>query len=92
MKVTHYKSDGTVVEEEEPDIVLTEKEILYNELQELLTWFEGYYRTQVEQYNRCQRTGDVYDKDIVALDKQADGAQKRIREIKEQLKISQTKS
>lgn len=92
MIVTHFKADGTVVEEEEPDIVLTEGEILSNELNELISWFEGYYRTQVEQYNRCQRTGDVYDKDIVALDKQADKAQIRIREIKEQLKISQTKS
>ena len=35
MKVTHYKSDGTVVEEEEPDIVLTEKEIKSNRVQEL---------------------------------------------------------
>lgn len=35
MKVTHYKSDGTVVEEEEPDIVLTEEELMSNRLQEL---------------------------------------------------------
>lgn len=69
-----------------------EKELLNNELNELIAWFDGYYRTQVEQYNRCQRTGAVYDKDIVTLDKQADEAQKRIREIKEQLKSSQTKS
>ena len=73
-------------------ILYTEKELLNNELNELVTWFDGYYRTQVEQYNRCQRTGAVYDKDIVALDKQADETQIRIREIKEQLKISQTKS
>ena len=87
MIVTHFKADGTVVEEEEPDIVLTEEEILSNELNGHISWFEGYYRTQVEQYNRCQRTGDVYDKDIVALDKQANDAQKRIREIKNILKI-----
>jgi hypothetical protein len=35
MIVTHFKSDGTVVEEEQPDIVLTEKEIKSNRLQEL---------------------------------------------------------
>ena len=60
---------------------------LNNELNELISWFEGYYRIQVEQYNRCQRTGDIYDKDIVALDKQANDAQIRIREIKNILKI-----
>lgn len=60
---------------------------LNQELETLLTWFEGYYRCQVEQYNRCQRTGDVYDKDIVALDKQANATQIRIREIKNILKI-----
>ena len=91
MKVTHYKSDGTVVEEEEPDIVLTEEELLSNELNEIDKWFV-WYDNQVAQYNRCQRTGAVYDKDIVKLDEQANDAQIRIREIKEQLKISQTKS
>lgn len=70
----------------------SEEELLNNELNELLAWFNNYYRTQVEQYNRCQRTGAVYDKDIVALDKQADEAQIRIREIKEQLKQFETKS
>lgn len=73
-------------------IPYTEEELLNNELFELTGWFNDYYRTQIEQYNRCQRTGAVYDKDIVKLDKQADEAQIRIREIKEQLKQFQTKS
>ena len=69
-------------------IPYTEEELLNNELFKLTGWFEGYYRCQVEQYNRCQRTGDVYDKDIVALDKQANDTQIRIREIKNILKIN----
>lgn len=67
-------------------IPYTEEELLNNELFKLTGWFDGYYRTQIEQYNRCQRTGAVYDKDIVALDKQADDAQIRIREINARLK------
>ena len=76
-----------VYEEIRVYIPFTEAELLQKELNELVAWFEGYYRTQVEQYNRCQRTGDIYDKDIVALDKQANNAQIRIREIKNILKI-----
>ena len=68
-------------------IPYTEEELSNNELFKLTGWFNDYYRTQIEQYNRCQRTGAVYDKDIVELDKQADEAQKRIREIKNILKI-----
>ncbi len=67
-------------------IPYTEEELLNNELFKLTGWFDGYYRTQVEQYNRCQRTGAVYDKNIVELDKQADDAQIRIREINARLK------
>lgn len=67
-------------------IPYTEEELLNNELFTLTGWFDTYYRTQVEQYNRCQRTGAVYDKDIVALDKQADDTQIRIREINARLK------
>lgn len=103
MKITETFVNAKTGETKVIERELTEQEIaemearqnqfeLNNELNELVAWFEGYYRTQVEQYNRCQRTGAVYDKDIVELDKQADDAQKRIREIKEQLKISQTKS
>lgn len=103
MKVTETFVNAKTGETRVVERELTEQEIaemearqnefkLNNELNELIAWFEGYYRTQVEQYNRCQRTGAVYDKDIVELDKQADEAQIRIREIKEQLKISQTKS
>lgn len=103
MKITETIFDARTGKEKIIERELTEQEIaemearqnefkLNNELNELVAWFDGYYRCQVEQYNRCQRTGAVYDKDIVELDKQADEAQKRIREIKEQLKISQTKS
>lgn len=98
MKVTETFINAKTGETRVVERELTEQEIaemearqnefkLNNELNELVAWFEGYYRTQVEQYNRCQRTGDVYDKDIVALDKQANDAQIRIREIKNILKI-----
>lgn len=103
MKITETIFDAKTDKEKIIERELTEQEIaemearqnefkLNNELNELVAWFEGYYRCQVEQYNRCQRTGDVYDKDIVALDKQANDAQIRIREIKEQLKQFETKS
>jgi hypothetical protein len=83
----------TIIEREFTEQEIAEMEArqnefnLNNELNELVAWFDGYYRTQVEQYNRCQRTGEIYDKDIVALDKQANDAQIRIREIKNILKI-----
>ena len=35
MRVTHYKSDGTVVEEEISDVVLTQKEINENKIAQL---------------------------------------------------------
>ena len=37
MKVKHFKSDGTVVEEEQPDVVLTQKEINQQTIEELKT-------------------------------------------------------
>ena len=100
MKITETYVNAKTGETKIVERELTEQEIaemeerqkqfeLNNELNELVAWFEGYYRTQVEQYNRCQRTGGVYDKDIVALDKQANDTQIRIREIKEQLKLLQ---
>jgi hypothetical protein len=98
MKITETYVNAKTGETRIVERELTEQEIaemearqnqfeLNNELNELVAWFEGYYRRQVEQYNRCQRTGDIYDKDIVALDKQANDAQIRIREIKNILKI-----
>lgn len=61
MIVTHYKSDGTVVEEEEPDIVLTEEELRQQRLNELKRWFDTTYRYKFEKYNRLcslDRTDD----------------------------------
>ena len=52
------------------------------ERQELLDWFEEYDK-QVMQYNRCQRLGVEFDKDISELDAQADINQQRLREINE---------
>lgn len=50
------------------------------EQQELLDWFEEYDK-QVKQYQRCQRLGVEFDKDIAELDEQAVIKQERLREI-----------
>lgn len=49
MKVKHYKLDGTVVEEEQPDIVLTQEEFNQNKLTELTNWFDNYFDKQLTQ-------------------------------------------
>ena len=70
--------DGKVVAvDHEP----TEKELLQKELFELETWFK-WYDNQVAQYNRCQRLGIEFDKDINELDNQAKINQERIAEIR----------
>lgn len=61
------------------------KGILEKELQEIGTWFTE-YDNQVKQYERCQRLGIEYDKDINELDNQAKVNQERIREIRSLLK------
>lgn len=75
---------GKVVAEEH---VQTEEEKLESELLELDSWFK-WYDNQVAQYNRCQRLGTKFDKDIKKLDNQAAINQARIAEIREILKIN----
>ena len=73
--------DGKVVAvEHEP----TQNELLELELRSLYTWFEE-YDNQVKQYNRCQRLGIAYDKDIKQLDNQARANANRITEIRKDL-------
>ena len=64
------------------------KEVNYinfvKEKQELLQWFEE-YDNQVKQYQRCQRLGIEFDRDIEELDNQATEKQLRLREIREEL-------
>lgn len=74
--------DGKVVAvEHEP----TQEEILNSELSDLYVWFEE-YDNQVKQYQRCQRLGIEYDRDIVELDNQAKTNAERITEIRNLLK------
>ena len=74
--------DGKVVAvEHEP----TQEEILNSELSDLYVWFEE-YDNQVKQYQRCQRLGIEYDRDIVELDNQAKVNAERITEIRNLLK------
>ena len=63
----------------------TQEELLNSELRNLYTWFEE-YDNQVKQYNRCQRLGIAYDKDIKQLDNQAKINAERITEIRSLLK------
>lgn len=50
---------------------------------DLRWWLDNYYDKQVSEYLRCQRLGIPYDKDIMALDEQAEEARARIRELNE---------
>ena len=63
----------------------TQEELLNSELNDLYSWFEE-YDNQVKQYNRCQRLGIAYDKDIEELDNQARVNAERITEIRNLLK------
>ena len=63
-----------------------DRELLEQELLELHDWLDNYYDSQVKQYQRCQRLGIEFDKNIVELDNQAKSYQERIREIKDLLK------
>ena len=65
--------------------VATQEELLNSELGNLYSWFEE-YDNQVKQYNRCQRMGIAYDKDIEELDNQAKVNAERITEIRNLLK------
>ena len=62
----------------------TQEELLELELRSLYAWFEE-YDNQVKQYNRCQRLGIEYDKDIKQLDNQAKANANRITEIRKDL-------
>lgn len=64
---------------------LNETELLNVELSDLYMWFNE-YDNQVKQYNRCQRMGIAYDKDIEELDSQAKTNAERITEIRDLLK------
>jgi hypothetical protein len=75
--------DGKVVAVDHEE---TEIEKLNNELNSLISWFNGYYDNQIKQYERCQRLGLVFDGDIKTLDNEAQNNQIRIREIREKLK------
>ena len=65
--------------------IVTNEQKLISELNNLLHWFEE-YDNQVKQYNRCQRMGIAYDKDIEELDSQAKINADRITEIRNLLK------
>ena len=90
--VTYNHNMGLRIEETEEGLFAYEKtqeeleEIaLRQELAQLLTWFEE-YDNQVKQYERCQRLGIEFDKDIVELDNQAKANAERIAEIRKSIK------
>ena len=63
----------------------TQQELYENELYDLMQWFDK-YDLQVKQYNRCQRLGVEFDKDIKELDDLAVVNAKKIKELRELLK------
>ena len=63
----------------------TQQELYANELYDLMKWFDE-YDLQVKQYNRCQRLGVEFDKDIKELDDLAVVNAKRIKELREFIK------
>ncbi|MGE5494625.1 MAG: hypothetical protein ACM3S4_04920 [Burkholderiales bacterium] len=66
----------------EDDFKAAEAARLQAELNTLYAWFDEYDK-QIAQYQRCLRTGEQYDKDIAALDTEANQKQLRIREIRQ---------
>lgn len=80
MKVKHFKSDGTVVEEEIEDVVLTKDEIKQTKLRELTNWFDNYFDRQLTQSqwqdDFSVSHDDYFNKNYV-----------NIEELKEQAKI-----
>lgn len=74
-----------IKETKETWIEYTQQELYKNELYDLVKWFDE-YDLQVKQYNRCQRLGNEFDKDINELDRQATINQNRIKELRELLK------
>lgn len=64
---------------------VTQEELLQEELKNLYEWFDE-YDNQVKQYERCQRLGITFDKDINLLDNEAREKQQRIAEIRNLLK------
>ena len=72
-------------------IPFTEEQLVNIELNKLTSWFE-WYDSQMAQYNRCQRLGLEFDRDIAELDAEAVKNQLRIREINEELKKFEVKS
>lgn len=92
MKVTHFKSDGTVVEEEIPDVVLTKDEIKQTKLRELDNWFKTQYREYNEMLTRRKELGiedTIVDEfrnktyhNIIELYTEAELVAKEIRELR----------
>ena len=70
--------DGKVVAVEHE---VTKEELVQKELTELDNWFK-WYDNQVAQYNRCQRLGIEYDRDINELDNQAKTNQERVAQLR----------
>lgn len=67
------------------EYIQPQEELLVKELSNLVEWFNE-YDNQVKQYERCQRLGITFDKDINLLDNEAREKQLRIAEIRILLK------
>lgn len=61
----------------------TKEELKNQRIAEIKTWFEE-YDNQVKQYQRCERLGIEFDKDIVELDNQAKAYQEELRQLKQE--------
>ena len=79
----NYKTYGSSFYTENGELVFGKSPAQLNEeeLAQLLTWFEE-YDNQVKQYQRCQRLGIEFDKDITTLDNQAKINAARITELR----------
>lgn len=92
MIVRHYKSDGTVVEEEQPDIVLTQEEISQQKILQLNNWFKTQYREYNEMLTRRKELGiedNIVDEfrnktyhNLIELYEEAEVVAKEIRELR----------
>ena len=92
MIVRHYKSDGSIIEEEQPDIVLTQEELNQNKILELDNWFKNDYATYEQMFTRRKTLGiedTIVDEfrnktyhNLIELYEEAEVVAKEIRELR----------
>lgn len=77
----YYIADGTTVLDESRKEYIDRQRSAESEVQELTSWF-AWYDQQAIQYQRSQRMGTEFDRDMAALDAEAVEKSQRINELR----------